>query len=210
MRTVNYTIRPISTTEWLPDRCLSFDQPFHYKTASPKPGCPSLHTYTKGDRKKLPELYHKVLSTFHCCGFIAWIENSVVGYNNFFPCQFARDIGFYGCGQEQRDTSRTLVHNCISVIQNSQFRRQGIGTNLIQHSLGWAKQNDWERFQVHFVLPDTPAAFQNDQKSCLTFWTRFGFEIIHREKACRETKKIYGVNETYSVALNLDKWQLTN
>jgi GNAT superfamily N-acetyltransferase len=207
---VYYKIEPIRAEVWLPDRCMPSGEPLDPKTVVCEAGCPSLHSfYTKGSREKLETLYRKVLDRTGCCGFVAWVGGRVVGYNNFFPREVAQDIKFYGWGRPEDDTPLTLVHNCISIIRNADYRRKHVGTRLIGRSLDWAKQNGWKRFEVHLVLPDIPAGFQNDQKSCQTFWNTLGFKVFRTEEACQETRDVYGVNRRYSMVLDLDRWQVS-
>lgn len=209
-RDIHYEIRPIRAGEWLPDRCMPSGEPLDPKTVTREAGCSSLNSfYTKGSREKLETLYRKVLDCTGCCGFVAWIGGRIVGYNNFFPREVAQDIEFYGWGRQEDDTSSTLVHNCISIIRNADYRRKRIGTSLIACSLDWAKQNGWKRFEVHLVLPDIPAGFENEQKSCQTFWEKFGFEVFRSEESSVETKNAYEVDVRHSMALDLDRWQVS-
>ena len=205
---LSYEIRPINPEEWLPDRCMSFEMPFDPKTSNPKAGCASLEGYyTKGSRKRLVSLYQTVLNNIGCCGFVAWKNGGVVGYNNFFPKEIAQITRFYGWGTEQNARYSTLVHHCISLVQNPDYRRKGIGTGLISRSLDWAKQNGWHEFEVHNVLPDNQPGYKYEQKGCVGFWQRFGFEIIRSEAADPETKSMYGVSIRHSMALPLDNWK---
>lgn len=207
---MHYEIRPISVEEWLPDRCMPSEEPLDPETVAREAGCSSLNSfYTKGSRVKLETLYRKVLDSYGCCGFVAWVGGRVVGYNNFFPREIAEDIKFYGWGQREYDISLILVHNCISILRNTDYRRKHIGTSLIECSLDWAKHNGWKRFEAHLVLPDIPAGFQNEQKSCQAFWSKLGFEVFRREEAGQETKDVYGVDVRYSMVLDLDRWQVS-
>ncbi len=182
MTDLQYEIRPIRVDEWLPDRCMGPGDPIDPKTAKPEIGCGSLSTHCEklapGSREKLVALYRDVLDRFRCCGFVAWVGDCVVGYNNFFPREVARDIRFYGWGTEEDTEPSTLVHNCISILSNPKFLRKGIGRNLIRHSLVWAKTNGWKRFEVHLVYPDHPEHYAGEQKSCPMFWRKLGFEVI--------------------------------
>ena len=143
-------------------------------------------------------MYREVLHSCGCCGFVAWVGGRIAGYNNFFPREWARKIGFYGWGREENTSPRTLVHNCISIKLNERYRRKGIGTSLIEHSLDWAKQAGWKRFEVHLVTADSPAHFDGEQKSCRGFWTKLGFHVLRTEGQ--------GENGRFCMTLDLDEW----
>ncbi|MFC1764916.1 GNAT family N-acetyltransferase [Planctomycetota bacterium] len=209
---MNYEIRAISPHEWLPDRCMAAAEPFDPLTLEPEVGCGSLaqhcEKFAPGSRELLEHLYHDTIARFSCCGFVAWCEGKIVGYNNFFPREIAFEIRFYGWGTEKDIAPNTLVHNCISILQNDNFRRKGIGTNLMLHSLRWAKSEEWKRMEVHLVLPNNAKGFANEQKSGQGFWEKLGFSVFRSEEACAITKEMYGVNERYSMAVDLSGWNL--
>ena len=181
MNELCYDIRPIAMDEWLPDGCIAHGSPIDPATDKPGSGCDSLQPYTRGGRDRLVAMYRRVLGDVGCCGFVAWVGGRIVGYNNFFPGDWARKIRFYGWGQEQDIPPRTLVHNCVSVKVDPLYRRKGIGTDLIRHSLDWGRTNGWRRFEVHLVTPDSPEHFAGEQKSCVTFWQRLGFEGFRQD-----------------------------
>lgn len=209
---MDYDIRAISPDEWLPDRCLSEGVPLDPAGLEPEHGCGSLaehcEKFAPGNRALLEALYRDVLERFGCCGFVAWHEGKIVGYNNFFPRQIAREIRFYGWGTDEDISPTTLVHNCISMLRNNKFRRKGIGTNLMLHSLRWGKSHGWERMEVHLVLPNVASGFANEQKSGQAFWEKLGFSVFRSEEACPATKEMYGVNERYSMAVDLNAWNM--
>ena len=180
---VKYEIRPISMAEWMPDGCMGFGPPIDPSTDKPGSGCDSLQPCTKGSRERLVAMYRDVLAECGCCGFVAWVPGGIVGYNNFFPREWAQRIRFHGWGTEEDDAPRTLVHNCISIRGNPEYRRQGIGTSLIRSSLTWAKDNGWKRFEVHLVTPDSPENFLGEQKSCRSFWGKLGFEVFREDES---------------------------
>jgi len=126
-------------------------------------------------------------------------RGGVVGYNNFFPREWARKMSFYGWGTEEDSSPRTLVHNCISIRANPEYRRKGIGTSLIRHSLIWARDNGWERFEVHLVTADSPEHFAGEQKSCHSFWEKLGFHVFRAQG--------HGEHATFSMALDLQDWR---
>jgi GNAT superfamily N-acetyltransferase len=211
MEEIIYTIKPISPEEWLPDRCMNVKDPLDPKMLKPERGCPGL-LYGIGQsqpwtRKNLDELYCGVIGTYHCCGFIAWENDRIIGYNNFFPSRIARDINFYGWGNNENTSSDTLVHNCISIVSNDKYRRHKIGTNLIKKSLEWAKKAGWKHFEVHLVLPNIASGFENEQKSALAFWGKIGFSIVSENQANEATKKFYKVDKRYSLSISLENYK---
>ena len=179
---MDYEIRAISPHEWLPDRCMPAGEPLDPLMLEPEAGCESLaqhcEKFVPGSRGFLEGLYRDVLTRFGCCGFVAWCEGKIVGYNNFFPREIASDIRFYGWGTEKDVVLKTLVHNCISILRNDSFRRKGIGTNLLLNSLRWAKSEGWKRMEVHLVLPNIAKGFANEQKSGQAFWEKLGFRAV--------------------------------
>ena len=78
------------------------------------------------------------------------------------------------------------------------------------HSLQWAKENDWKRFEVHKVLPSISNGISSEQKSGQIFWEKLGFRVFRTEEACNETKRMYGVSERYSMILDLESWNGTS
>ncbi|MDR2036944.1 MAG: GNAT family N-acetyltransferase [Bacteroidales bacterium] len=201
-----YEIRPICIEEWLPDRCMSIKEPLEIHNLIPQHGCPNL-LFDKSqirDRTGFEAFYHDVLNRFTCCGFIAWEKDRIIGYTNFFPHEIARKIKFYGWGETEEEQPDTLIHHCISIVRNPDYRHIGIGSSLIRHSLEWAKTNQWRRYEVHHVLPDIDKGTVSEQKSVLSFWKKFGFSIIGEEEADEKTRKYYGVNKRYSLALDIN------
>ncbi|MBM4046310.1 MAG: GNAT family N-acetyltransferase [Planctomycetes bacterium] len=192
-----YEVRPIAVDEWLPDGCIAHGPPIDPATDKPGSGCDSLQRYTRGSRERLIEMYRQVLAEVGCCGFVAWVQGRVVGYNNFFPRDWARAIRFYGWGGEEDTSPGTLVHNCISMKVAPAYRRKGIGSSLIRHSLRWGKEHGWRRFEVHLVTPDSPEHFAGEQKSCVTFWRKLGFEVLRQDPG-----------GTFSMAISLARYEL--
>lgn len=187
---------------------MSVREPLGIRKLSPQCGCPGL---LFGDpriqnRTDFEEFYQDVLNHFGCCGFIAWERDRVIGYTNFFPHVIAQKMKFYGWGEMEGEQPDTLVHHCISLVQCSRYRRKGIGTSLIRYSLEWAQNHNWRRYEVHRVLPDTDAGIANEQKSVLSFWRKFGFSIIREEEADEETKKWYGADKRFSLAVDIDNF----
>jgi GNAT superfamily N-acetyltransferase len=204
MITEPITIKPISLHEWLPDRCLNGSKPFNPAAERPQFGCPSLNYFKRNNRDTLEQLYQLALGKYGCCGFIAWVNNQIVGYHNFFSSELAQKIKFYGFGMEPNSSPKTLIHNCLTVVKGDYLRKR-IGSKLVKESLNWAKMHGWERFEVHLVLPDCEKGWQSDQKSCVTFWERFGFNIYKEYEADNDTQKYYGVTKRYSMYLTFDK-----
>ncbi len=199
-----YKIRPMCAEEWLPDRCLSVKEPVNPHDPVPRYGCPNLlFGGSIRNRTEFEDFYRNVLDQFTCCGFIAWEGDRIIGYVNFFPQKIAQKIKFYGWGDTKDEQPDTLIHHCISVIQNPNYRRKGIGTDLIRHSLEWAETRAWKRYEVHRVLPDMDKGIASEQKSTLSFWRKLGFSIIGEEDADEATKQYYGANKRYSMALDM-------
>ena len=202
---LTYEIRPVHAAEWLPDRCMSMMDPLAISHLTPQCGCPGLLSGKSPIRNRtdFEDFYSYVLNRFSCCGFVAWEKNRIIGYTNFFPHAIAREIKFYGWGGEEEVQPGTLVHHCISIIRNPDYRRKGIGSGLIRHSLEWARMHGWKRYEVHCVLPDTDQGAPSEQKSILSFWRKSGFTITREEEADEETRKCYGAVKRYSLALDL-------
>ena len=233
MNELDLDIRPIAMDEWLPDRCLGGGKPIDPTTLGLEAGCSSLcwfYTATAlgisreeslarpldeiheaasqnpACRRMLVELYRETIEKHGGCGFVAWLAGKIVGYHTFFPREIARRVRFFGWGQDADDDARTLVHNCVTHVRGTYSRRK-IGTRLVQRSLAWAKANDWERFEVHLVLPDVEDGFQSEQKSCCTFWERLGL-TVYRTEEDEGTQEHYGVPVRHSMAADLATWTL--
>lgn len=198
------TITPINVDEWLPDRCLNRSEPFDPKAYPPASGCPSLNYFQKISRESLEQIYQLAINKYGGCGFVAWINERVVAYHNFFPVEMAKKIKFYGSGFDSPRPKKTLIHNCLTIIKGK-YLRKGISSRLVKKSIEWARTNNWKRFEVHLVLPDCEKGWQSDQKSCLSFWERFGFRVFKEYEADKETRQHYGVTKRYSIFLPLDK-----
>lgn len=197
-------IRPIRLDEWLPDRCLTSATPFDPNSGLPGCGCPGLNCTKRNNREGLVQLYERAINKYGCCGFVAWDRDRVVAYNNFFPKEEAKDIGFYGCvcDTDSGSPEKTLVHNCLTIIKGD-YLRKGICSRLMQESVIWAKANGWKGFEVHLVLPDCDTGWQSSQKGCLSFWERLGFTVLKEYNADEETRRYYGVTQVYSMYLPL-------
>jgi GNAT superfamily N-acetyltransferase len=197
-------IKPIKPEEWLPDRCLNGSEPFDPNAHIPEAGCPSINYTNKNNRETLEQLYRNTINKYGGCGFIAWEEEKIIAFHNFFPLEIAQRIKFYGCGSEKAQSVRTLVHNCLSIVKGD-YLRKGIATRLVKESINWAQMNNWKRFEVHMVLPDCEKGWQSDQKSCRTFWERLGFSIYKEYDAGKDAEQFYGVTKLYSMYLPLDE-----
>ena len=206
MRASKFIIRPIRVDEWLPDRCLGGGVPFDAKVCEPEAGCSSIDWfYTHGSREKLEEIYQRAIREYGGCGFVTWEGDKVVAYHNFFPREMARQIKFFGWGTDEDNTEETLVHNCLTMVRGKYFRR-GVCSSLVKYSLVWAKENGWERFEVHLVLPDCEEGWHGEQKTCRTFWEKLGFRVYRTQEADAETRHLFGVDVRYSMFLNLKDW----
>jgi len=197
-------IKPIKPDEWIPDRCLNGLEPFDPNNHMPESGCPSLNYFQENNRASLEQLYKVAINKYGGCGFVAWDNNKIIAYNNFFPIEVAKQIKFSGHGFDSTYNDKTLIHNCLTIVKGD-YLRKGISSRLIKTSIDWAKANDWKRFEVHLVLPDCEKGWQSDQKSCLSFWEQFEFRIFKEYEADAETKQYYGVTKRYSIYLPLDK-----
>jgi len=203
MNTSEFVIRPISFDEWLPDRCLGGGQPFDPNAYSPEAGCSSLDWfYTHGSREKLEQIYREAIQDYGGCGFVTWDGNKVIAYHTFFPRKIAQKIKFFGWGTQEDTQKNTLVHNCITMVRGAYFRK-GICSNLVRHSLKWAKENGWSRFEVHLVLPDCEEGWKSEQKTCRTFWEKLGFQVYRTEEADEGTRNAFSVDKRYSMYLTL-------
>jgi len=196
-------IKPIKLDEWLPDRCLNGLKPFDPNFHISESGCPSLNYFQKNSRETLEQLYKLTINNFGGCGFVAWDNDKIIAYHNFFPLEIAKKIKCYGYGFDSIHPERTLIHNCLTIVKGD-YLRLGISSRLVKESINWAKTNDWKRFEIHLVLPDCEKGWQSDQKSCLSFWERFGFKIFREYDADKETEQYYGVTKRYSIYLPLD------
>ncbi len=217
--------------EWLPDRCLGGGKPVDPRQITPEAGCSSLclfYTATamglsrqeavsrppeeltaqanrhKPCRDMLVDLYREAIEQYGGCGFVAWLDDKIVGYHNFFPREMARKIRFFGWGNPEDTQPKTLVHNCITHVRGL-YSRKHIATRLIRQSIRWATENGWQRFEAHLVLPDCEGGWQGEQKGCRSFWEKLGFEVYKSQSADDETKRIFGVDTRHSMFLTLNE-----
>lgn len=197
------SIRPIRVDEWLPDRCLNGLEPFDPNYHLPESGCPSINYSQKSNRETLEQLYQLTIDKYGGCGFVAWDKDKIIAYHNFFPLEIAQKNKFYGYGFDSLQPDYTLIHNCLTIVKGD-YLRKGISSRLVKESINWARVNNWKRFEVHLVLPDCEKGWQSDQKSCLSFWKKFGFKIFKEYDADKATKQFYGVTKRYSMYLSLD------
>ena len=173
---MSYDIRPIASGQWLPDRCLRMRGGFDPRQAPPEAGCERLQGwFTHGNRDRLVALYEDCLLLHGCCGFVAWDGPLVVGYNTFFPRDWAPTRAVPG--REGRQPG-TLHHHCISVVEGEQVGEEAIAARLIRHTLDWARHNGWERFEVQAVLPTNPACRRALGVHNRAFWERLGLRPV--------------------------------
>lgn len=197
------TIKPIRLDEWLPDRCLNGLEPFDPNSHLPESGCPSINYSQKNNGETLEQLYRLTINKYGGCGFVAWDRDKIIAYHNFFPLEIAQRIKFYGYGFDSIQFGKILIHNCLTIVKGD-YLRKGIASRLVKESIDWARTNDWKRFEVHLVLPDCEKGWQSDQKSCVSFWERYGFRTFKEYGADKETERFYGVTKRYSMYLSLD------
>ncbi len=194
-----YDIRPISTSEWLPDRCLRLRGPLDPATTEPQGGCERLKGFfTGGQRDKLVALYEDCLLRHGCCGFVAWDGAQVVGYNTFFPKDWSptRPVP-----TGERRQPGALHHHCISVVESEQVGEETIAEQLIQRTLGWARENGWERFEVQAVLPASLACRRVLQVYDRAFWEKMGLRATDEIEPERRFEVIRGVAAIDGVTL---------
>ena len=205
MNTSEFVIRPIRLDQWLPDRCLGSGRPFDPDAHPPEAGCSSLDWFhTHGSREKLEAIYRQAIKDDGGCGFVTWHDDKVIAYHTFFSRKIAQKIKFFGWGSQEDTHEKTLVHNCLTMVKGS-YLRKGVCSNLVKHSLKWAKESGWSRFEVHLVLPDCEEGWNSEQKTCSPFWEKLGFEIYRTEEADEETRKTFPVDRRFSMYLTLQR-----
>ncbi|MCE5230013.1 hypothetical protein LLG95_10510 [bacterium] len=171
-----FEIRPISSSEWLPDRCLRLSSAFDPKKSDPQAGCQRLQAFfTAGRRDRLVALYEDCLLRHGCCGFAAWDGPLVIGYNTFFPKDWSPTRRAPNPGQGQPGT---LAHHCISIAKVAQAGEEAIATELLKRTFEWAKSNGWERFEVQGVFPTNPACKMVLDLYGRDFWEKLGLRVI--------------------------------
>lgn len=180
-RSMAYDIRPISSSEWLPDRCLRSYGAFDPTKSDLQAGCQRLQTFfTNGRRDRMVALYEDCLLRHGCCGFVAWEGPMVVGYNTFFPKDWSPT-------RRQASTNEpgTLAHHCISVAPVAQVGEESVASNLLKRTFEWAKNNGWERFEVQAVFPTNPACKMVIDLYGREFWEKAGLRVISESDPSR-------------------------
>ena len=172
-------IRPISLDEYLPDRCMG-SEPFDPSEVQRSRGCTSLSEVANLGTD-LETFYQQSIERYGGCGFVAWDGNLVVGHITFFSDEVARQVRFWGWGEEDLPVTHALVINCISVATNPKYRRIGIGTRFVQSAMDWARENSWPRLEVHIVptgLGLSAPTWRSEQKGARPFWEQLGFRVV--------------------------------
>lgn len=86
------------------------------------------------------------------------------------------------------------IANCSYMVHN-QFRKQGIGAAMCQHSINIAKQNGYKAIQFNLVISSNIAA--------INLWKKFGFAIVGTiPKAFNHL--VLGLVDAYVMYLSLD------
>lgn len=169
-------IRPISSSEWLPDRCLRSSGAFDPQKSGQQAGCQRLQAFFSGGRRdRLVALYEDCLLRHGCCGFVAWDGPMVIGYNTFFPKDWSPTRPAPRAAPREPGT---LSHHCISVAQAAQIGEESIAAELMKRTFDWARQNGWERFEVQAVFPANPACKMAIDLYGRQFWEKLGLRAI--------------------------------
>ena len=92
-------------------------EPFDPNSHVLGPGCPSLNYFQKNNRSTLAQLHELTIKKYGGCGFVAWDNDKIVAYHNFFPMAIARQNKFYGYGFDLGRTDETLIHNCLTIVK---------------------------------------------------------------------------------------------
>ena len=118
--------------------------------------------------------FTQVRKRYGNCAFLAWEGGAVVGFLIFLPKPVARKLGLYALPPDELD-DRTLVYTCMQFAPD--YRSQGLGTRLVKALVAWAKENGWQRIEVHGV---GAGAEEEDWRWgwALPKWQRLGFAPI--------------------------------
>ncbi|MEN6627192.1 MAG: hypothetical protein ABFD69_13290 [Candidatus Sumerlaeia bacterium] len=197
-----YEIRPISSSEWLPDRCLRLNGPFDPRGADKQAGCQRLQTFfTQGRRDRLVALYEDCLLRHGCCGFVAWDGPLAIGYNTFFPKDWMPTRHAPKPEQKQPDT---LSHHCISVAEPVAMGEETVAADLLRHTFDWARANGWERFEVQAIFPTNPACRVALNLYGREFWERQGLRVVSETDPDRHFDVIRSVARLDGIAIETE------
>lgn len=186
-----YEIRPIASSEWLPDRCLRASGAFDPRTGDRQAGCQRLQAFFSGGRRdRLVALYEDCLLRHGCCGFVAWDGPLVIGYNTFFPKDWSPTRR---APRRVPSEPGTLSHHCISVAPVAQIGEEAVAAELLRRTLAWARANGWERFEVQAVFPTTPACKAALGLYGREFWEKLGLRAIDEPDPVRSFDIIQSV-----------------
>jgi hypothetical protein len=153
-------------------------------------------------RKRNSELLIKLIQTYGACAILARDKDKIVGLLRFYPKAVwdMKDAG-YLCLQQDfpagpADTlaesdfpelgqikDKTLVIHCLMTgspqKKENPYQRQGLGSQMVQELVRWAKANGWKRIEAH-AFEDLPLIYEITGSAGYLFWEKLGFSIVDR------------------------------
>lgn len=134
------------------------------------------YMYGVNDRKISCNMWLDIFNEIGQIGFIPYINNEAVGQIIFLPKKYARKITI-PFSKELKHFEQTLVIGCL-VVKGEQFNashwNKGVASKLIEHVIGFAKENGYKRIEAAVDIRSPKEA----QWMVSSFpFLKFGFKI---------------------------------
>lgn len=121
--------------------------------------------------------FKEIREEYGNCVMFAWDQDKIVGFLMFFPKLVARRVGLKTLPDRGR-SDKTLVYGCMQMAEG--YRGKGVGTELVQKLIAWARRNGWHRIEVTGVN-------RGDEDEhwrwgwALPKWQKLGFRVVREE-----------------------------
>ena len=137
--------------------------------------CDSSRGRSRGIRQRF---FREVREQYGNCVLFAWDQGRIVGFLMFFPRNVARQVGLRPLPEHESGSEHTLVCGCMHMAAD--YRGKGVGTQLAQALIAWAKANGWKRIEVTGVARgDSDADWRWGWAS--PKWQKLGFTVVREQ-----------------------------
>jgi hypothetical protein len=153
-------------------------------------------------RKRNVPLLARLTRIYGACAILARDHDLVVGHLRFYPKAVCAMKGAGGLCQQQDYPSgtdddfadkdfpapaqiedKTIVVHCLMTgcpqQKENPYRRQGIGSRMVQALIQWAKANGWDRIEAT-SFEELPIIYENTGCAGHVFWEKLGFCMVDR------------------------------